>query len=211
MQKQNNPIIKSVEHFLDFVEIFWANRSKKPIAYGIGLAYRDSNRKHIATRWFSAVKTNEKNMGTLAVLLHVLNSKSFNLETIEEMLSKYFHVFENDGQIHTNIEALKQVKLLVCKERTPIVRCFYKESDLTNKLSQDIGNAHFRLALTLNEQGTASTEGVLGILPSLVWTSEAVFTEGDWKQVENKEAYGKVTEGKFPPPHWNRVLSTKFA
>ncbi len=98
--------------------------------------------------------------------------------------------FLNDGKHHDNIDALQMIyreKAFEFKSRTWSVIFYGDEEFLQKEPIQNIGDAHFRLALMSRlkcKPNTLCLDNLFETLPVLVWQGNKVFTVEDWNRNE---------------------------
>ena len=160
-----------------------------PYAFGIGYTFVNAKDESLATRWH-AVNVKE-NFGTASVLMEVLKidlvdsvtvHESVPIPLVEEMLS-CFRCFENDGQIHQNINALKQVM-------TNCTIIFFKdEKSLKEEPVSGKHDGMFRLSLLSRlkfKPNELCLDNLFNVLPNLAWTDDSVYDIAEY----NNELWG---------------------
>lgn len=186
--------LKTNEEFKEFVSQFWKT-NEKPYAFGIGLPILDENDEIIAVKWLTI--NVEENMGTAAVLMHAMEISADNI------IDTYFSSFLKDDKHHANIEALNFIGFDI-----PIVRFYKTKESLTNKSPIDFIDVHFRLCLLSRgyfQPNQLNLDGMFGLLPNLIWTTDYAYTITDynrsWYKIQNEGGY-PLAQDKIPPMYW---------
>lgn len=188
------------EEFQKFLENFW-KKHKKPFAFGIGQGIYDSKENLIAVRWLTTNVCN--NFGTAAVFMNIIESEEDKL-TGKDIIEKYFSSFEDDGNYHSNIEALKFIY-----DGTPIIKIYSDESELTDTIPVDICDIHFRLCLLSRryyKPNSLNLDGMFNILPNLIWTTSYAYSlpdyERKWYNLQSNGFEYPLCQDKIPPMYW---------
>jgi len=180
--------VASLEEFHNVVaRIEQHSEYEKPLAFGVGVATRDS-KNNILETYFPAPNFSA-NFGTAAILANVLGYKngthsySIGKTQISEML-EYFKPFENDGKQHLNIQVLKNflstVDLLEKHNKTIIVSFIGSAEKDSGPV--DVSDAYLRLHLLshrLVKPHGINLTGIFKTLPNVAWTSEGAISIDD--------------------------------
>ncbi|MCX6757293.1 MAG: DapH/DapD/GlmU-related protein [Candidatus Nomurabacteria bacterium] len=212
-------LINNKEEFGIFSKEY-QEKHEMPFAFGIGVNYKDSKKNTLATRWLSvnvAINEKDRNFGTASALLEFFNIemgektpfcyKEFSTKISMDILSSYFHMFvEDDTKRHENVEALQSFSKSSSENINSFSVIFYhKEEFLTTQPIQNIADAHFRLALISRlkyKPNVLNLEKVFSTLPTLVWTSNGVFTPEEYnktKWMSGEFNSLQILVDKFPP------------
>lgn len=186
--------ITTPNEFNEFTKKFW-EENQEPYAFGIGEGIYDSKGQLITVRWLTV--NVQQNMGTAAVLM---SCADLSAETILEM---YFEPFMNDGESHSNINALEFLG-----DDHPIFRVYQTEEELTEKDPEDLVDVNFRHALVSRryfKPNTLNINGHFGLLPNLIWTAKYAYTiedyNADWFYIHEEDGM-PICHDKFPPMYW---------
>jgi 2,3,4,5-tetrahydropyridine-2-carboxylate N-succinyltransferase len=137
---------------------------------------------------FFPVPNYDANFGTAAIISKVIGHKNgtatYELTEAQlvEILS-YFEVFENDGKVHANIDALKSFLKLAQNnlDNKSIVVAFIAKAEM-DQGPQTVADAYLRLHLLshrLVKPHGINLTGMFKILPNVVWTSEGAISTED--------------------------------
>lgn len=212
MNKIQESIITTKEQFAQFSKKFQETHAV-PYAYALGSYYVDLQGNTIATKWLTVnVNTNK---GTIAAIMDYLQItledsqvyyREISQNEISELFMNYFSPFNNDGEIHQNLEVMK-VTPKVCFIAYP------HESILQDFPIQNIADAHFRLAAIsrrIYQPNSICLDKLFTVLPNLVWTiNDHVMTVSEWNntwmlgQLEN---YQQVVVDKIPLLTWGAPI-----
>ena len=163
----------------------------KPAAYGVGLAHFGPNDQPLDT-WYP-VPNCEENYRTAEALAtavgHTGGSASYRLtgQQIQQALDTLAPI-TNDGKRHANVEALKALLPLTNAPSNgdvrPITRrvvvCFIGSLD---EKPADLHDAYLRLHLLSTRKRqprSINLDGMIPMLPIVVWTSEGPFDRESW-------------------------------
>jgi len=191
--------IKTQEDFNEFVASYWSEWSdvSEPKYWGVIRQFDDQYGNPIAHK---IVTLNvEDNYGALAAMSH-------SIETAND-IKDYFAWLDNSS-FHANVEAIKEKEfdIFTCNEED----LSEQPKDISEQ-PKDILDAHIRLALLsrrIKEQGSVNLDGILSILPNLVWTNEGPYTVEDYNEffVEEIIPPQVLAIDKIPPLFaWNPV------
>ena len=209
----------SVESVADFQELVARVEAQtgyaRPAAFGVGLANQalldptaddpGATGGAVLDTWFPAPNCAE-NYGTAAVLAHIVGhtcgSASYRLdvEALQQALS-YFAPFENDGQVHGNIDALRAILAALTSsmsarktyahtrqnfaQATPRIAVVTFIQDIASA-PVDIHDAYLRLHLLscrkIRPHG-CSLEGIFGKLTNVAWTNLGPFAAEGFERV----------------------------
>ncbi len=182
--------IQTKEDFDAFVvEVEGREGYVRPAAFGVGIAHVDSNGVILCT-FFPAPNLN-LSFGTAAVLSSVTGHKT-GTETVEishaglESALEHFTPFAEDGFVHPNITAIRDIAALVkdfsegyidphTVKNTLKALVVFIDADSLNKSPTTIPDAYLRLHLLshrLVKPNEICLDGIFGILPNVIWTSE---------------------------------------
>lgn len=180
-----------VENLTEFKKIIEAIENEKdyqrPQAFGIGLATVDS-KGNLLDSYFP-VPNFQTNFGSAAVLAKVVGYKNgthsyqVNKQQLTEMLS-YFTPFENDGQQHANIDAMKSLQKIMdgaALKQKAVVVAFIAPAE-QDAGPQEVADAYLRLHLLshrLVKPHGVNLTGIFKVLPNVVWTSEGAISLDD--------------------------------
>ncbi len=207
--------VETVEQFTKLVsEIEAGEGYRRPAAYGIGLAtlaLNDVERPQaggsatVLDTWFPAPNCDE-NFGTAAILAKVVGHKSgsrsyrLSVQDLEETLSA-FTPFLNDGKVHPNGVALRQIKRALERQERDLAR--YESGDVSldrvlprvavvtfiGDLAEKPVDAHdvyLRLHLLSTRKVKPhgqSLDGMFGLLSNVVWTNVGPFAVEGFERV----------------------------
>lgn len=186
--------IVTTDEFNQYTKRFWENNDK-PYAFGLGEGIYDNKGKLITVRWLTI--NVDENLGTAAILM---SCNDMSADTIIEM---YFEPFLDDGENHSNINALKYLG-----EDYPIFKVYQTKEELTKKSPEDLVDVNFRHALVSRryfEPNILNINGHFGLLPNLVWTMKYAYTfedyQDDWFNIIEEDGM-PICHDKFPPMYW---------
>ncbi len=203
--------IRTTEDFQKHVqEIEGRAGYARPAAFAVGVASYgirelarggevDEGAKLLDT-WYPVVNLGE-NFGSAAVLAAVVGHNSagsgsyrLSLQQVEAALER-FRPFEGDGKRHANVEVLKELaELLRYQQEAPPARAGVSVpravvvtfiGDLSEKPA-DVHDVYLRLHLLswrkVKPRGL-NLDGMIPMLPIVVWTSEGPFDPESWDRV----------------------------
>lgn len=208
--------IESVEQFTKLVsEIEGDAGYVRAQAYGVGLAtYAIDDLAHperlaenaaVLDTWFPA-PNREENFGTAAILAKVVGhragsaSYTLSIAQLEEALSA-FAPFENDGKVHPNLDALRQLRDTLKRREQAVTRYARGEARLDEVLPRAVvvtfigdlkdkpvsaHDAYLRLHLLSTRKvkpHEQSLEGLFGLLANVVWTNVGPFAPEGFERV----------------------------
>jgi 2,3,4,5-tetrahydropyridine-2-carboxylate N-succinyltransferase len=181
------PAINTVDDFNNLVSSVEQNPTyQRPLAFGVGVATVDSENNLLDT--FFPFPNYNSNFGSCAVLANILghkagtNSYRISAQQIVDTL-EFFKPFQDDGKIHSNIIALKNI-LEILQNSTcqkVAVAAFIASDDIDNG-PKEIPDAYLRLHLLshrLVKPHGIKLNGIFAILPNVAWTNQGAISLKD--------------------------------
>lgn len=152
---------------------------EKPLAFGIGIATVDSENNLLDT--FFPFPNYNNNFSACAILAHMLGYKNgtasyrVSIHQLKEAL-EFFKPFEDDGKVHANIDALKNISSIVAAgitNKTAVVTFIACNDQDSGPM--EVPDAYLRLHLLshrLVKPHGIKLNGIFGVLPNIAWTSQ---------------------------------------
>src|SRR3989338_11265341 len=179
--------INTLDDFNNFVRLVEQDQAYlRPLAFGVGVATVDSDNNLLDT--FFEFPNYNANFGSCAVLAHVLghkfgtNSYRMSAKQIAEAL-EFFKPFADDGKIHSNIIALKNILEILqnptCQKVA--VAAFIAANDIDNG-PKEVPDAYLRLHLLSNrlvKPHGIKLNGIFAVLPNVAWTNHGAISLKD--------------------------------
>jgi 2,3,4,5-tetrahydropyridine-2,6-dicarboxylate N-succinyltransferase len=177
----------------------------KPAAYGVGIAHFGANDQVLDT-WYP-VPNCEENYRTAEALAkaigHTGGSGSYRLTGahIQQALDTLAPIV-NDGKRHANVEALKEMLPLTKAPANDDVRPVTRRAVVSfiNSLDEkpaDVHDVYLRLHLLSTRKRkprSMNLDGMIPLLPIVVWTSEGPFDTETW----TAESLRLRVAGRYP-------------
>ncbi|MGI8424332.1 MAG: tetrahydrodipicolinate N-succinyltransferase N-terminal domain-containing protein [Chloroflexota bacterium] len=165
----------------------------KPAAYAVGIAHIGEGDKVLDT-WYPVVNCNE-NFKTAEALAeatgHMGGTATYRLDApqIEHALKRLAPII-NDGKRHANVEVLKAIQPLVQDPTGGVLRATARRAvvcfiDNLDEKPVDVHDVYLRLHLLSARKlkpRTINLDGMIPMLPIVVWTSEGPHDPDTWSQ-----------------------------
>jgi 2,3,4,5-tetrahydropyridine-2-carboxylate N-succinyltransferase len=196
----------TTEEFTAFNNSF-ISAHEMPVAFTIGVPFRDDDGKAIAMRFLSTNGPGE-NQGFMAVVMEVLGISSFS--TVQEIALNRSHWEEMKAYLqpfldqpgHANIEACR----FIPEDGEHIIMVYPSIDYLVKQAPVSSLDVNGRLALISGRHfrpNSINLDGIFPLLPNLYFTTDEALTEDQWQR---KWRAGfrptLLSRDKFPPLWW---------
>ncbi|MEK7181904.1 MAG: tetrahydrodipicolinate N-succinyltransferase N-terminal domain-containing protein, partial [Patescibacteria group bacterium] len=198
---------ETVEQFSALAEkIKSENYFRAPVLFGIGREMRTGSGT-LASMRYPAVSGLGQNLGTAAILQHVLHSLGvldttlpiasvpISTDLIDKMMG-YFRPFEGDGKRHVNIIALRKMigtlmrgdaQHIQGKDR-PVVTFIFE--DVAPQGVEDATLKLYGLSLRHFRPNSLNLDKIFTKLPNVAWIGDKVYDKDDVDQMLIEAAFG---------------------